>query len=111
MIYKNGIKEYSLTGILFAILMGVLYGLMYLDVLVGAISGLTSGLVFALLIFLFVKVQEKKFDKMREEIARERRIVCDGGGREEVRARIIALVSAGFDLGSNKIYVAPAGKS
>ena len=38
-------------------------------------------------------------------------IVCDGGGREEVRARIIALVSAGFDLGSNKIYVAPAGKS
>lgn len=38
-------------------------------------------------------------------------IVCSGGGREEVRAQIIALVSAGFDLGSNKIYVAPAGKS
>ena len=38
-------------------------------------------------------------------------IVCTGGGREEVRAQIIALVSAGFDLGSNKIYVAPGGKS
>ena len=38
-------------------------------------------------------------------------IVCTGGGREEVRAQIIALVSAGFDLGSNKIYVASGGMS
>ncbi|MBQ9086938.1 MAG: hypothetical protein IJY47_07100 [Clostridia bacterium] len=33
-------------------------------------------------------------------------IVCSGGGREEVKAQIIALVSASFSLGSNKIYVA-----
>ena len=38
-------------------------------------------------------------------------IVCDGGDREEVRGQIISLVSAGLDLGSNKIYVATGGKS
>lgn len=38
-------------------------------------------------------------------------IVCSGGDREEVRAEIISLVSAGFDLGSNKIFVASGGKS
>lgn len=32
-------------------------------------------------------------------------IVCDGGGNASVRAEIIALVSATFDLPTNKIYV------
>ena len=103
MIYKNGIKEYSLTGILFAIPMGVLYGLMYLDVLVGVIGGLTSGLVFALLIFLFVKVQEKKFDKMREEIARERRIVCDGGATVKGNGGWMFLTEHGIEFYPHKI--------
>jgi len=34
--------------------------------------------LFSLLLFLFVKIQEKKYDKMRFEIAKERRVVCDG---------------------------------
>lgn len=38
-------------------------------------------------------------------------ILCEGGGREEVRAQIVALVSASLDLGCNKIYVASGGKS
>ncbi len=32
-------------------------------------------------------------------------IVCDGGGNPSVRAEIIALISAAFDLPTNKIYV------
>ncbi len=36
-------------------------------------------------------------------------IVCDGGGDPAVRANIVSLVSAAFDVASNKIYVAPAG--
>ncbi len=35
-------------------------------------------------------------------------IVCDGGGDPAVRANIVSLVSAAFDVASNKIYVAPS---
>ena len=35
-------------------------------------------------------------------------IVCTGGGNAEVRRRLIGLLSAAFDIGTNKIYIAPA---
>ena len=79
MTYKNGFKEYALAGLIFGIPMGLLFGLRYQNLLVGLISGALCGVLFALLIFLFVKFQEKKFDKKREEIASERKIICDGG--------------------------------
>ena len=79
MTYKNGIKEYSLTALCFGVPMGILFGLRYLSFTVGAITGVLSGLLFALAIFIFVKIQEKKFDKKRAEIAKERKIICDGG--------------------------------
>ncbi len=78
MIYKNGIKEYTLTGVLFGIPMGIAFGFMHLDLLLGIISGILCGFLFALLIFIFVKYQEKKFDKKRIEIAKVRKIICDG---------------------------------
>lgn len=79
MSYKNGIKEYTMTTLLFGGPMGILFGLMRQSALLGIISGIFAGCLFTLIIFLFVKVQEKKFDKKRLEIAKERNIVCDGG--------------------------------
>ncbi len=79
MIYRNGIKEYGLMGVLFGIPMGAMFGLKYLSLLTGIISGVLCGFLFAFLMFLFVKYQEKKFDKKREQIAKERKIICDGG--------------------------------
>lgn len=79
MIYRNGIKEYSLIALLFGIPMGLLFGLLNLNLIVGIISGVLSGFLFTFLMFLFVKFQEKKFDKKRLEIAKERKIMCDGG--------------------------------
>ena len=79
MIYRNGIKEYGLMGVLFGIPMGAMFGLKYLSLLIGIISGVLCGFLFAFLMFLFVKYQEKKFDKKREQIAKERKIICDGG--------------------------------
>ena len=35
-------------------------------------------------------------------------IVCDGGGNDEVRQRLIGLLRAAYGIGANKIYVAPA---
>ena len=78
MVYKNGLKEYSLITVLFGVPMGILFGLSKLSFIVGVVSGVLSGLLFTLLMFLFIKVQEKKFDKKRIEIAKERRIICDG---------------------------------
>ena len=79
MVYKNGLKEYSLTTVLFGVPMGILFGFRYLNFIVGVITGVLSGLLFTLAIFIFVRIQEKKFDKKRAEIAKERKIICDGG--------------------------------
>lgn len=78
MIYKNGVKEYTLTTVLFGIPMGIIFGIMKWDVLYGLVSGVLCGLLFTLLMYLFVKSQEKKYDKMRLKIAQERKIICDG---------------------------------
>ena len=78
MTYKNGIKEYALAGVMFGVPMGFLFGFMHRSLLFGIIAGFFCGFLFTLLIFLFMKYQEKKFDKKRTEIARERKIICDG---------------------------------
>ena len=79
MTFKNGIKEYLLTTVLFGIPMGLIFGIQHLDLFVGIVLGALSGFLFTFLIFLFVKFQEKKFDKKREEIAKDRKVICDGG--------------------------------
>lgn len=79
MVYKNGIREYALIALIFGALLGMLFGLYYASVVLGFLVGAVCGLLFALLFFLFVKFIEKKFDKVREEIAKERKIICDGG--------------------------------
>lgn len=78
MTYKNGIKEYSLSAVLFGIPMGVIYGFGKASVIAGVIYGVVCGVLFALFLFIFIKITEKKFDKKREEIAKDRKIICDG---------------------------------
>ncbi len=49
MIYKNGIKEYAMTTLLFGGPMGFLFGFMCQRVLIGMISGIFCGCLFTLL--------------------------------------------------------------
>ncbi len=79
MIYKNGFKEYALSGGIYGLLMGICFGIMHRSVITGVITGVLCGGLFAFFIFLFCSHQEKKFDKKREEISKERTIFCDGG--------------------------------
>ena len=79
MIYRNGAREYLRCMLLFGGIMGVFFGLMYLSVFMGVIGGVFSGALFTLFIFLFTKFMERKYDKKRIEIAKERKIICDGG--------------------------------
>ena len=78
MTYKNGIKEYTLTTILFGTAMGLIFGLYLKSLFGGIITGIVNGVLFTFVIFLFVKHQEKRFANKRTEIAKERKIICDG---------------------------------
>ncbi|MGM9637481.1 MAG: hypothetical protein ACI3YK_05805 [Eubacteriales bacterium] len=105
MVYKNGLKEYSLTTILFGVPMGILFGLSKLSFIVGVISGVFSGLLFTFLMFVFIKIQEKKFDKKRIEIAKERRIICDGGATINGNGGWMFLTEIGIEFYPHKINV------
>ena len=78
MIYRNGFWEYFLMVVFFGVPMGALIGLMKMSVAVGLIAGVFSGAAFMLLMLLFVKVQEKNYAKMRAELSKQRKIICDG---------------------------------
>ncbi|MBQ7379918.1 MAG: hypothetical protein IJW70_09630 [Clostridia bacterium] len=103
MIYRNGIKEYGLMGVLFGIPMGVMFGLRHLNLLIGIILGVLCGFLFAFLMFLFVKYQEKKFDKKREQIAKERRIICDGGATVNGNGGWMFFTEQGLEFYPHKI--------
>ena len=47
MIYKNGIKEYTMTTLFFGGPMGFLYGLVHQSILLGVVSGVFCGCVFS----------------------------------------------------------------
>lgn len=103
MIYKNGIKEYSLMFFLFGIPMGTFFGFSTLNVLVGIFGGVFSGFLFAFFIFLFIKFQEKKFDKKRVEIAKERKVICDGGATIRGIGGWMFLTEKGIEFYPHKI--------
>ncbi|MBQ5808858.1 MAG: hypothetical protein IIW21_03775 [Clostridia bacterium] len=105
MTYKNGIKEYALTGVMFGVPMGILFGLMHLSLLLGVITGFLCGFLFALLIFLFVKYQEKKFDKKRAEITKERKIFCDGAATINGNGGWLFFTENGLEFYRHKINI------
>lgn len=103
MVYKNGLKEYLMTTVLFGGAMGLFYGLSTQSIIMGLILGIISGCLFTLLIFLFVKFQEKKFDKMRVEIAKERKIICDGGATLNGNGGWLFFTERGLEFYPHKI--------
>ncbi len=102
MVFKNGFKEYAVSGLIFGGLMGVMWTIMY-GIVVGLISGITAGATFAFFIFLFVKSQEKKFSKMREEISYQRRVICDGGATFSGNGGWMFLTDYGIEFYPHKV--------
>lgn len=109
MTYKNGIKEYTISTLLFGGPMGFLYGIMNQSALIGVISGIFCGCFFTLLIFGFVKIQEKKYDKKRFEIAKERKIVCDGGANVQGNGGWMFFTEYGLEFYPHKINISQKG--
>lgn len=105
MTYKNGTKEYTMTTLLFGGPMGVLFGLVLQNALAGVISGVFCGCFFTLFIFLFIKIQEKKYDKKRFEIAKERRVVCDGAATIQGNGGWMFFTEYGLEFYPHKINI------
>ena len=103
MTYKNGIREYLLLAVCYGVPMGIIFGLWQKSVLVGIISGAMCGILYGVIMFLFVKSQEKKFDKMREQIASERKIICDGGATLHGNGGWLFLTEEGLEFYPHKI--------
>ena len=97
MIYKNGIKQYSIifcvSGLLFGLFMGLFNGLKYNSLITGIIAGVISGVVFGslftLAIALFSRHMEKKYEHMRVEILKDRKIICEGPANHKINANAI----------------------
>ena len=105
MTYKNGIKEYLLMIALYGVPMGILFGLSRSSLLVGVILGVLSGFLFTLLMFLFIKFQEKKFSKMRQELEKEKKIICDGGATINGNGGWMFLTENGIEFYPHKINI------
>ena len=78
MIYRNGWREFFILAVSFGAPMSVFFIIQY-GFVAGAIGGVSAGLLFGGAMTLFTRGTEKKFAKMRAEIAADRRIICDGG--------------------------------
>lgn len=109
MIYRNGIKEYTMTTLFFGVPMGLLYGLIGQSVLFGGISGIFCGSSFTLLIFLFVKIQEKKYARKRSEISKERKIICDGGANVQGNGGWMFFTEYGLEFYPHKFNISQKG--
>lgn len=105
MIYRNGFKEYFLVALFFGVPMGVLFGFSKSNLIVGVVFGALSGLLFALFLFVFIKIQEKNFDKKRIEIAKKRRVICDGGATINGNGGWLFLTENGLEFYPHKINV------
>ena len=78
MVYKNGIKEYTIIGCSGALLYGGLMGLFWRDLIRGIIVGIIFGVLYSLCMALFSKHIEKKAKNLRMGISKVRTIICEG---------------------------------
>lgn len=105
MTYKNGIKEFTMTTLLFGGPMGLLFALIHQSILLGVISGVFCGCIFTLLMFLFGKIQENQYEKRRFEIAKERKIICDGAANVQGNGGWMFFTEYGLEFYPHKINI------
>ncbi len=105
MIYRNGIKEYSLSFLIFGGCMGIFFGIVSRSIPIGLLCGLFSGLLFALLMWAITKLLEIKFNKKRKEIAKKREIICDGGATIQGSGGWMYLSKQGLEFYPHKINI------
>jgi hypothetical protein len=72
-------------GLFFAVSQGLILGMSHgingvlLEISIGLGGGLVAGVLFGFFISVFVKVQTKKFEPLRHQMAEQHKIVFEGG--------------------------------
>ncbi|MDE6690847.1 MAG: hypothetical protein K2K04_02645 [Clostridia bacterium] len=97
MIYKNGVKQYVIicctSGLLFGLFMGIYNGLVSSSLKTGIIAGIVAGVAFGVLftvaMAIFSKCLEKKAERMRAEVLKDRKIICEGPANHKKGANAI----------------------
>ena len=102
MTYRNGPKEFFTVAAVFGIPMTLLFIIRFSPVL-GLIAGILAGLLFSGIMFLTTLAIEKKFSKMRSEIAADRRIICDGAATWQGLGGWMFLTEAGLEFYPHKL--------
>lgn len=101
MVYRNGWKEFFNTAIGFGLPMSLFFIIKY-GFALGLAGGVLSGLLFGAVMTIIVRVTEKKFAKMRAEIAADRRVICDGGATWQGLGGWMFLTEAGLEFYPHK---------
>jgi hypothetical protein len=101
MIYRNGWREFFILAVSFGAPMSVFFIIQY-GFVAGAIGGVSAGLLFGGAMTLFTRGTEKKFAKMRAEIAADRRIICDGGATWQGIGGWMFFTAAGLEFYPHK---------
>lgn len=78
MIYNIGKKEYALAGLVFGLFFGLFVLVVSKNLVIGITIGVLTGLLYAFAVMLLIKKTESKFNYLRGEISKLRKIVCEG---------------------------------
>ena len=97
MVYRNGWKEFFITAISFGIPMSLFFIIQY-GITLGLAGGILAGVLFGGAMTLVTRGTEKKFAKMRAEIAADRRVICDGGATWQGLGGWMFLTAAGLEF-------------
>jgi hypothetical protein len=89
MVYKNGIKEWTLMCCGCGLAYGFFISLFYGDMTMGIIAGVLCGTLFTLCRAIFSKLIEKKSAHLRAEISKVRKIICEGPANHKKGANSI----------------------
>ena len=101
MIYRNGWKEFLITAVSFGLPMSLFFIIRYGFVL-GLAGGILSGLLFGGVMTLFTRSTERKFKSTREEIAADRKVICDGAATWQGLGGWMFLTEAGLEFYPHK---------
>ena len=89
-VYRNGTGKLALLclagGLAFGVIMGSVFSYGFQ---ISIISGILFGTLFALFMSIFLGNIEQKFEPIRDEISKERKIICEGPANHKKAANAI----------------------
>ena len=101
MVYRNGWREFAITAVSFGLPMSLFFIIQH-GFALGLVGGVAAGLLFGGAMTLVTHGTEKKFSKMRAEIAADRRVICDGAATWQGLGGWMFLTEAGLEFYPHK---------